>query len=152
MPPAGDLFAFGETPKWEKCGGCDNCGARAGVGKQCERRGAVSSCEGDFVSVYLSVIAEIRSCSNAGWGAGSRSGVGGVSARMAAEYGAGNKVPAYIILHDSTLEELCRRKPANLGQLKQVPGLAKRRPTSYGAEILQALRNFGEGARARADG
>jgi superfamily II DNA helicase RecQ len=25
-----------------------------------------------------------------------------------------NKVPAYIILHDSTLEELCRRRPANL--------------------------------------
>jgi len=59
-----------------------------------------------------------------------------------------NKVPAYIILHDSTLEELCRRRPANLGQLKQVPGIGEKKADVYGAEILQALRNFGEGARA----
>jgi ATP-dependent DNA helicase RecQ len=59
-----------------------------------------------------------------------------------------NKVPAYIILHDSTLEELCRRRPTNLSQLKQVPGIGEKKADVYGAEILQALRNFGDGARA----
>jgi ATP-dependent DNA helicase RecQ len=59
-----------------------------------------------------------------------------------------NKVPAYIILHDSTLEELCRRRPANLSELKQVPGIGEKKADVYGAEILQALRNFGEGTRA----
>ena len=59
-----------------------------------------------------------------------------------------NKVPAYIILHDSTLEELCRRRPANFAELKQVPGIGEKKADVYGAEILQALRNFGEGARA----
>jgi ATP-dependent DNA helicase RecQ len=59
-----------------------------------------------------------------------------------------NKVPAYIILHDSTLEELCRRRPANLAELMQVPGIGERKADVYGAEILQASRNFGAGARA----
>jgi ATP-dependent DNA helicase RecQ len=59
-----------------------------------------------------------------------------------------NKVPAYIILHDSTLEELCRRRPANFAELKQVAGIGDRKAETYGAEILQVLRNFGEGARA----
>jgi len=59
-----------------------------------------------------------------------------------------NKVPAYIILHDSTLEELCRRRPTNFAELKQVPGIGEKKADVYGAEILQALRNFGGGARA----
>jgi ATP-dependent DNA helicase RecQ len=32
--------------------------------------------------------------------------------------------------------------------LQQVPGIGERKADVYGAEILQALRNFGEGARA----
>jgi ATP-dependent DNA helicase RecQ len=59
-----------------------------------------------------------------------------------------NKVPAYIILHDSTLEELCRRRPSNFAELKQVPGIGEKKADVYGSELLQALRNFGEGARA----
>src|ERR1700730_11213561 len=59
-----------------------------------------------------------------------------------------SKVPAYIILHDSTLEELCQRRPTNLAQLKQVPGIGEKKADVYGVEILQVLRNFGEGARA----
>jgi ATP-dependent DNA helicase RecQ len=59
-----------------------------------------------------------------------------------------NKVPAYIILHDSTLEELCRRRPTNFAELKQVAGIGEKKADVYGAEILQALRNFGGGARA----
>ena len=59
-----------------------------------------------------------------------------------------NKVPAYIILHDSTLEELCRRRPANFVELKQVPGIGEKKADVYGADILQALRSFGDGARA----
>jgi len=43
---------------------------------------------------------------------------------------------------------LCRRRPTNLAELQQVPGIGERKAGVYGAEILQALRNFGEGARA----
>src|SRR5260370_30024518 len=53
-----------------------------------------------------------------------------------------------MILHDSTLEELCRRRPSNFGELKQVPGIGEQKVDVYGAELLQALRNFGGGVRA----
>jgi ATP-dependent DNA helicase RecQ len=59
-----------------------------------------------------------------------------------------NKVPAYIILHDSTLEELCRRRPSNFAKLKEVPGIGEKKADVYGTEILQVLRNFDDGARA----
>jgi ATP-dependent DNA helicase RecQ len=58
------------------------------------------------------------------------------------------KIPACIVLHDSTLEELCRRRPANLAELQEVPGIGERKADVYGAEILQALKNFSSGARA----
>ena len=58
------------------------------------------------------------------------------------------KISAFIVLHDSTLEELCRRRPSNLKELREVPGIGERKADVYGAEILQALRNFDGGARA----
>jgi ATP-dependent DNA helicase RecQ len=62
------------------------------------------------------------------------------------------KVPAFVVLHDSTLEELCRRRPTTLAGLRQVPGIGERRAEVYGAAILQVLRNFGAGMRAVAPG
>jgi len=59
-----------------------------------------------------------------------------------------NKVPAYVVLHDSTLEELCRRRPRNLTELKQVTGIGEKKADVYGAELLQVLRNFDGGSRA----
>jgi len=43
---------------------------------------------------------------------------------------------------------LCRRRPANFVELKQVPGIGEKKADVYGADILQALRSFGDGARA----
>jgi len=62
-----------------------------------------------------------------------------------------NKVPAYIILHDSTLEELCRRKPANLGQLKQVPGIGEKKADVYGRRFF-SIAKLWRGSARRADG
>jgi ATP-dependent DNA helicase RecQ len=60
------------------------------------------------------------------------------------------KVPAFVVLHDSTLEELCRRRPLTEAELMQVSGIGERKAEMYGAELLEALRNFGAGARAAA--
>ncbi len=134
---------FGETPKWENCGTCDNCGAKpewirkeaskyqlaprnspayhAPVARS-ERPRARYVAAADPLAEYLR---EWRRT-------------------MARE----KKVPAYVILHDSTLEELCRRRPSNFAGLKQVPGIGEKKAEVYGAEILQALQKFGAGARA----
>ena len=51
-------------------------------------------------------------------------------------------VPAYIILHDSSLEELCRRRPANVHELLEVRGIGPRKAELYSREILTALKAY----------
>lgn len=153
---------FGETPKWESCGSCDNCGTRpkwlnkemAGVGLP-----EVAARQSRFSSVPLPSPFSSLSRSQAQSQPKERRRQESSPSEadpLLAEYlrewrrnmARENKVPAYIILHDSTLEELCRRRPRSFAELKQVPGIGEKKADVYGAEILQALRNFGEGARA----
>jgi len=148
---------FGETPKWERCGGCDNCGAKpewlkrivtVAVPEVAARKASFPS----ETSIYTPMLSSERASERPRV----RDAVPTEADPMLAEYlrewrrnmARENKVPAYIILHDSTLEELCRRRPANFAELKQVPGIGEKKADVYGAEILQALRNFGDGARA----
>ncbi len=148
---------FGETPKWERCGGCDNCGAKpewlkrivtVAVPEVAARKASFPS----ETSFYTPMLSSERASERPRV----RDAVPTEADPMLAEYlrewrrnmARENKVPAYIILHDSTLEELCRRRPATFAELKQVPGIGEKKADVYGAEILQALRNFGDGARA----
>ena len=61
-----------------------------------------------------------------------------------------DNVAAFIVMHDSTLEDLCRRKPRNREELLHVSGIGERKAEKYGAEILAALEAFRNGARAEA--
>jgi ATP-dependent DNA helicase RecQ len=145
---------FGETPKWESCGNCDNCAAKPewlskeALAADSVRRATEGVVATSFPSTYRSMPPRDKRRSQ-------ESATGEADPELA-EYlrewrrnmARENKVPAYIVLHDSTLEELCRRKPATLAALRQVPGIGDRKAETYGGEILQALRNFGDGARA----
>src|ERR1700722_7441560 len=51
-------------------------------------------------------------------------------------------VPAFVVLHDTTLDEICRRHPASIEDLLEVSGIGERKAELYGAAILEALRNF----------
>jgi ATP-dependent DNA helicase RecQ len=57
-------------------------------------------------------------------------------------------VPAYVVMHDTLLEELCRRKPRFFAELRQIPGIGERKAESYGQLILDAFERFRAGARA----
>jgi ATP-dependent DNA helicase RecQ len=141
---------FGETPKWEKCGNCDKCGARPEwVRKELAPLALPEAAarRGSSPSYYAPRLGSDKPRS--------REKTAEVNPALA-EYlrewrrtmARESKVPAYIILHDSTLEELCRRMPSDLGELKKVPGIGEKKAEVYGAEILQVLRNFDGGARA----
>jgi len=57
-------------------------------------------------------------------------------------------VPAFVVLHDSTLEQLFRMRPTTLAQIRSVPGFGERKTESYGPQILEATKEFAKGARA----
>jgi ATP-dependent DNA helicase RecQ len=52
------------------------------------------------------------------------------------------KLPPYIIFHDSTLKEMCRRLPADLETLGQISGVGESKLTKYGARFLEAIHEF----------
>jgi len=59
-------------------------------------------------------------------------------------------VPAYIVLSDAALEDLCRKRPSNLRELLGVSGIGERKAEQYGREIFAAFEAFRNGARAEA--
>jgi ATP-dependent DNA helicase RecQ len=59
-------------------------------------------------------------------------------------------VPAYVVMHDTALEELCHRRPNSLADVRRVPGFGDRKTEKYGPAILDALRQFREDGRAAA--
>jgi ATP-dependent DNA helicase RecQ len=58
------------------------------------------------------------------------------------------KTAAFIIMHDSSLNELCRVRPRSLEEIRRVSGFGERKTELYGPQILEALERFRNGARA----
>ncbi len=140
---------FGEIPKWESCASCDNCGAvpewltdnkDISVGMPPPKR---------RISLPRPAPERLRPVAAlAEYDPGLAENLREWRRNMARE----QKVPAFVVLHDSTLEELCRQRPTTLAGLRQIPGIGERKAEVYGAEILQVLRDFDAGMRAVAPG
>jgi ATP-dependent DNA helicase RecQ len=48
-------------------------------------------------------------------------------------------VPAYVILHDTTLTEIARRRPPDLGALSGVGGIGAKKLDRYGSALLELV-------------
>ena len=122
---------FGQTTKWARCEMCDVCGnvpewLRAPLEapakkKRAGARGDVPESDRELVELFK----EWR------WK---------TAQRMA--------VPAYVVLNDASLEDLCRKRPAQLQELTSVTGIGERKADLYGAEILSVFEAYRNGARA----
>lgn len=122
---------FGETPKWQRCEACDVCGASP-EWLEVKMRDRIS----------LRVAPAFPACAP----------VDGELADYLREWrrnAAREKgMAAFVIMHDSTMEELCRRRPATVEELRQVSGFGEKKTELYGRDVLAALRRFANGARA----
>jgi ATP-dependent DNA helicase RecQ len=47
--------------------------------------------------------------------------------------------PPYIIFHDSTLMEMCRRLPRDMQEMKTVPGVGEAKLAKYGQRFLDVI-------------
>ena len=130
---------FGEVGKWETCGACDVCGSVAEwmtapalavsyAGK--ESRLQVGSAGAEASSADAELREYLREWRRA----------------TAKEQG----VPAFVVLHDTTLEEICRRRPSSIADLLSITGIGERKAEVYGKGILAALERYRDGARASA--
>jgi ATP-dependent DNA helicase RecQ len=129
---------FGETPKWEGCNACDVCGSvaewlvkSAAVGKsiaagrrRLPQQPVAAPAAGSEAEQLREYLREWR-----------RS----VAKEM--------KLAAFIVLHDSSLDEICGRRPKSLHELLEIPGIGEKKAETYGREILAALERFRQGER-----
>jgi len=135
---------FGETPKWETCGRCDVCGSKpewlAKPVQPVSRRPGRMRLPAVPPAATASPPFQVAPPVNEPLREYLREW-----RRSTAKRGS---VPAYVVMHDTSLEELCRLRPKSLTELRVVIGFGERKVESYGKQILEALADFDRGARA----
>ncbi|HKH99879.1 MAG TPA: RecQ family ATP-dependent DNA helicase [Candidatus Sulfotelmatobacter sp.] len=144
---------FGETPKWSSCGSCDVCGTTpawlAPVFVPDPRKRRAFGAQPVPAAVAGSDTASAASRSTIPeqpQDAELRDYLREWRRTTAREQG----VSAFVVLHDSSLDEICRLQPASLAELLNITGIGERKADTYGKGILAALERYRAGARAAA--
>jgi ATP-dependent DNA helicase RecQ len=145
---------FGETPKWAKCDSCDVCsGAPEWLTAPVEppttqptrKSGAVTDTGVSGRPATASANGrDSNSIADESVDPDLREYLREWRRSIAKELG----FPAFVIMHDTTLEELCRRQPSSLEQIRQVPGFGVAKTQTYGLKVIEALNKFRAGTRA----
>jgi ATP-dependent DNA helicase RecQ len=134
---------FGEPVKWEKCAVCDACAGlpgwmsvdstasrktRGGHGRKTGRTLESVTFEAPKVAINEELHDFLRE-----W-----------RRKTARE----KMIAAFVVLHDTVLEELCARKPKNMQELRRISGMGEKKCEMYGKEILALFPRFEKGERA----
>jgi ATP-dependent DNA helicase RecQ len=110
---------FGETPKWHSCDACDICAEppawMVSASRPVTRR--ASSLSPD--SQLMQHMREWRR-----------------------DFARRRGVPAFMILNDVSLADLCLKEPRTLDDLLAITGIGEKKAQSFGKEILTALHEF----------
>jgi ATP-dependent DNA helicase RecQ len=160
---------FGESPKWTSCRACDVCGCDAdwvcrwrpsptyprgkrGKRKALGPRESVPTVLATGSAPETPIPGSSMSTSPSGIDADLREYLR--EWRLAAAKA--RSLPAFVVLHDSALDDLCRRQPRTLSEMRRVHGFGEYKTKTYGEEILGKLRQYRErqsaaGAGSRVD-
>jgi ATP-dependent DNA helicase RecQ len=131
---------FGEKPKWETCGACDSCG-----------------CESEWLVKSIKAESRARPAMAPPSVLAAKTAIADVDSelreylrewRRAAAKQQG--VPAFVVMHDTSLDEVCRKRPGSIPELLGISGFGEHKAALYGQQIFAALERFRGGARADA--
>ena len=136
---------FGESPKWDSCGNCDVCaavpdwleievpkGRRSRIVSRLVQPTNPVQTNSQTAAIKPSVDRELNEYLRE-W-----------RRNVARDKG----VSAFLVLHDSALEDLCLVEPSNLQELRRVSGFGDKKVEMYGKQVLEAIQNFRLGKRA----
>jgi len=159
---------FGQTPKWQRCEMCDACGNIPGwMTAAPEKELAVKKKRKPkkMVEQVGQAVPPVRAS------AATRQEESGTDLRPPAlpsppvppqsallelfkqwrtRTAQRAQVPAYIVLSDAALVDLCRKQPSNLRELLSVNGIGERKAEQYGTEIFATFEAYRHGVRAAA--
>ena len=133
---------FGESPKWTTCGACDACG--------CESDWLVKSVKAEKPTLRPPATPRMPAPAAA-------VGVPDIDPALREYLRAWRRaaakeqgVPAFVVMHDSALDEICRRQPGSIPELLGISGFGEYKAVLYGPRIFEALEQFRNRARAAA--
>jgi ATP-dependent DNA helicase RecQ len=125
------LRHFGDTEEVAPCAGCDIC-----LGEAAASQPAVAL-----------ELAPLRPQESVGTTMGGADGASSVDAELFERLrgwrrfqARSQQVPAYVVLNNSHIEEIARRKPGNIHELGAIKGVGLRRAARYGEDILALVR------------
>jgi ATP-dependent DNA helicase RecQ len=140
---------FGETPKWRSCGACDVCGCGAEWALEPAkpprrvRRDRPGRPDGKNRKDRSNQAPHSQQLPAENADSGLREYLRQWRRQAAKQH----EVPAFVVMHDTSLDELCQRKPRTLSELREVPGFGKRKTELYGNEILAALKSYAQASQ-----
>lgn len=144
------LRHFGDTQEVAPCAGCDVCLGEVDEAPALSAATAAAQ-QGSLVDKRITVPEER---SNGATGASPDAAIDEeLFERLRAWRGdqaRSQQVPAYVVLHNSHLEEIARRKPKSVHELGSIKGVGLRRAARYGEELLALVR--GEEPTSGGDG
>jgi ATP-dependent DNA helicase RecQ len=126
---------FGETPKWDECGMCDVCGpvpdwfnARVPLAAPAAPSPVATPRPTPKPVVAMPTPGPINRELRESLRAWRR------------QVSTDKHLPAYIVLHDTTIDDICRLQPRTEYELLQCSGIGKRKAETYGADILAIVK------------
>ncbi len=144
---------FGETPAWTSCDACDVCnGVPEGLAAPVDFSPGKKGHLGAGVPILPTPDESARGRAMRD---GKRMAVSGVDSELR-EYlrewrrvtAQEQNIPAFVVMHDTSLDELCRKQPKTIVELLNVSGFGVKKTEMYGRQIIAALEQFRNGARA----
>ena len=139
---------FGQVPKWERCEMCDICGnAPEWLTAPVEEKISVARKKTPKLEPPPAVMKPTPAASPIPPANSELIDFFKDWRRRTAQRA---QVPAYVVLSDASLEDLCRKRPANLRQLLTISGIGERKAELYGSEIFAAFEAFDRGVRPAA--
>ena len=134
---------FGESVKWEGCGLCDVC---AGLPSWLVSTGNAETRERKWKSSPDRAIEKIT------FETSSAVPVNEELREFLREWrritAREEMIAAFVVMHDTTLDELCQKRPKSLKELREILGMGDKKCEMYGEEILRLFVRFARGERA----
>ena len=121
---------FGETPKWDTCGACDNCG----VGLEWMTLAEAPAAASERPAVRRKAASPVAATD-----APLDTNLRDALRKWRRETAQQQSMPAFVILHDTTVDALARVKPRSLDSLRRIPGIGEKKAERYGAAILELI-------------
>jgi ATP-dependent DNA helicase RecQ len=147
---------FGEEPKWKTCAACDVCGykleslAGASTAKPARRDKRSSKYAGKRDAAEKRDTRRQSTFSSNGPVKRTGELLNAALYKYLREWRRAKSkelgIAAFIIMHDTTLEDLCRKRPSSLAGIREVSGFGEHKTELYGREIVRALREFEGGS------